>query len=52
MNYVKKMSKFYDDRVFFSAEAFQFSKFHEHEDKHDKPNINRSLTVTFRVKNS
>ena len=34
----------------FSVEAFQFSKFHENEAKHDKPR--RGLSVAFEVKNA
>ena len=36
----------------FPVEAFQFSKFHENDTKHDKRNFKRGLTVTFMVKNS
>ena len=38
------------DYFVFSVEAFQFSKFHENEAKHDKRNFKRGLTVTFKVK--
>ena len=36
----------------FLIEAFKFSKFHKNEFKHNLINFNRSLTVTFKVKNS
>ena len=33
------------------VEAFQFTKFHENEAKHDKRNFKRGLTKAFKVKN-
>ena len=42
MAYTVKIPKSYEDQVFaFSAEDFQFSKFHENEAKHDKRNFKR-----------
>ena len=35
----------------FLVKAFQFTKFHENETKHDKHNFNRGLTKAFKVKN-
>ena len=34
----------------FSVEASQFPKFHENEPKHNYLNLNRGLTVKFKVK--
>ena len=36
----------------FSVEASQSSRFHENESKHNQLNLNRGLTVRFKVKNS
>ena len=40
------------DNFVLQLEAFQFFKFHENVAKLDKSNFKRSLTVTFKVKNS
>ena len=37
---------------FFNVEAFQFSKFYKNVDKLHESNFKRSLTMTFKVKNS
>ena len=43
----------HEDQVFaFSAEDFDFSKFHENKAKHDKRTFKRWLTVIFEVKKS
>ena len=36
----------------FLVEEFQFSKFHENEANHAKPNFTRDMAVAFEVKNS
>ena len=40
------------DFLVFLMKTFHFSKFHENEAKHDKLNLKRGLTLTFKVKNS
>ena len=46
MAYAVKIHKFDDGQAFgFAVEAFQFSKFHENEAKHNKLNCKRGLTV-------
>ena len=46
MAYAVKIPKSNGGQVFvFPVEAFQFSKFHENEAKHDKLNCKRGLTV-------
>ena len=53
MTWRVKILKFYEDQVFVSSvEAFQFSKSHENDAKHDKRDFKRCLTVTFEVKYS
>ena len=53
MIYAVKIPTFYSDRVIvFRVEAFQFSKFHINEAKHDKHNFKRGLNVIFKVKSS